>query len=202
MRLQSPHHSIERRNRAAQSSRASTSKRHASWHPGSLPCIALPPQAEQHAVQGPQVERRSLRESALQMPPPKLISVPIGNKNTVALRIAALTDRPGRVILLFRRSPERGLRNRQAHGEGRALTDFACDRHVTAHHLTKASCNRQAEPGAAVLARGQGIALLKFPEQPPHLVGVHSDAGIGYRKLDTVLLFMRGADDLLDEDLR
>jgi hypothetical protein len=87
------------------------------------------------------------------------------------------------------------LRDGQANGEGRSFAGFAGYRHVATHHATKASRDRQTEPGPAVVARGRGIPLGEFLEQPLHLFSVHADAGIGYCKLDTVLLFMRRAGD-------
>jgi hypothetical protein len=47
-----------------------------------------------------------------------------------------------------------------------------------AHQVRDAAGNRQAEAGAAVLARGRGIGLLEGMEQPRHGVGRNADPGV------------------------
>ena len=57
----------------------------------------------------------------------------------------------------------------------------------------------KAEAGAAVFARGRGIRLGEFLEQPPHLLVGHADAGVGHGNRDPVaaiaLLRLRGDGD-------
>src|SRR5262249_8218613 len=68
--------------------------------------------------------------------------------------------------------------------KGRATTGLALDRDIAAHHLTKASADREAEPGAAVLARGGGGRLRKLLEKLAHLLCRHTDARVRYRQGD------------------
>src|SRR2546429_10016213 len=51
-----------------------------------------------------------------------------------------------------------------ADGECRTLAQPALDRDFAAHHLAETPADREAEPGAAILARGRGIGLHKFLE--------------------------------------
>ena len=65
------------------------------------------------------------------------------------------------------REPERAALPRRAGGPG-----------VSAHQLRQTPGNRQAQAGAAVLARGRGVGLLEGLEQPIELLGRNADAGV------------------------
>src|SRR5262249_44400013 len=71
-------------------------------------------------------------------------------------------------------------------GEHGALTRFALDRYVAAHHARELSRDRQAEASAAEALRGCLVGLAELVEQLGLLLRRHPNAGIGDRDLDPV----------------
>ena len=57
---------------------------------------------------------------------------------------------------------------------------FALDGDVAAHHPAEPAAERQAEAGAAVLARGGGVGLGESLEELCELLGGHADAGVAH----------------------
>ena len=64
--------------------------------------------------------------------------------------------------------------------EAAALRELAGDGDVAAHHAAQPAADRQAEPGAAVLARRLGLRLHERLEQAADLLRRHADAGVGH----------------------
>ena len=87
-------------------------------------------------------------------------------------------------------------RERQGDRKCRAFAGFARDRHVAAHHLAEPACDRQAEAGAAVMARGRRVGLGELLEQPGHLLRRHANAGVDHGELDKLPPLMHGRRDL------
>ena len=54
--------------------------------------------------------------------------------------------------------------------------------HRAAHQLGEALADREAQPGAAVLARGRRIGLAERLEQPADGLGGQADAGVAHRE--------------------
>ncbi len=88
--------------------------------------------------------------------------------------VAALRNRS----LLPRRMRRRPGAIGQHDGEGRALARLAGDGDIAAQHGREMPGDGEAEPGAAVIARGRGVGLGEGLEQPAHLLVAHADAGI------------------------
>ena len=84
------------------------------------------------------------------------------------------------------RGPEAA--GRQHDREGRALTGRALDRDLAAQHPAELPGDRQAEPGAAVVARGRGFGLGERLKQLAELRLGHADAGIRDLELEPVAL--------------
>src|SRR5262249_3444801 len=90
--------------------------------------------------------------------------------------------------LAYRRPHRRIPRNaaRQPHCEHRTLARLARPRDFAPHHLAHLSADHQAEPRTAVLARRLRGRLRELLEQPAHLLGRHTDAGVGDRERDPI----------------
>src|SRR5262249_33718303 len=87
----------------------------------------------------------------------------------------------------------------QADYKRRPLARFAGYSHVAAHHLTKATRDRQAKAGAAVLARGRRLGLREFLEQAGSLFRRHANSSVDHRDLKKLLSLMhRHCDSQLD----
>ena len=72
--------------------------------------------------------------------------------------------------------------------EGAALAQLALHADLAAHQLGQPLGDRQAQAGAAVLARGRGVGLLERLEQAPHLLWRHADAGVAHREVQQLRL--------------
>ena len=72
----------------------------------------------------------------------------------------------------------RALAEARGEPEGAALPGLALDADGAAHQLGEPLRDRQAEPGAAVFARGRAVRLLEGLEHAGPLLRRHADAGI------------------------
>ena len=76
---------------------------------------------------------------------------------------------------------------RQVEGEGAALSVHAGEADFAAEEHGQFAADRQAETGAAVLARGAGVGLLERLEDQPLLLRRHADAGVFDGERDDLL---------------
>jgi hypothetical protein len=84
-----------------------------------------------------------------------------------------------------------GHRGQHRHLEQRALPRLAVHADRAAHQLGQPLADRQAQAGAAVLARGGRVDLRERLEQPRQVLGRDADAGILHREADTASLVHR-----------
>ncbi|MCY1349030.1 hypothetical protein D9M69_352000 [compost metagenome] len=82
-----------------------------------------------------------------------------------------------------RRALRRHHAERQAQPELAALAKPAVHPDAAAHRLGQALADRQAEPGAAVLAGDRAVGLLEGLEQPALLFGTEADAGVAHAEI-------------------
>ena len=93
------------------------------------------------------------------------------------------------------RGSRRGRRQRHVNAEGRAGAGRALDLDAAAHALDDAPGDREAEAGAAELARGAAVGLLEFAEDAGLLLGRDADAGVAHLERD-----LAGPAPRLDDD--
>ena len=77
---------------------------------------------------------------------------------------------------------------RQREVERAAPADLALEPDLPAHHLDQAGRDRQAQPGAAVLAGRRGVGLGERLEEPLLLLGGDADAGVADGEVQAHLL--------------
>src|SRR5512138_3984197 len=90
----------------------------------------------------------------------------------------------------------------QREPETRSLAELALHANLAAHHFDEPTHDRQAEPGAAEMARRRGIRLNERPEQRAQGFARNTDAGVAHfesRQRPSVAVFADVAD--FDDDL-
>src|SRR6185295_9632160 len=80
-----------------------------------------------------------------------------------------------------RQVPAEVVSDRQIQREATALARRALDRDLAAEQATDLAADRQAEPGAAVLATGRAVGLLERFEDHAQLVAGDADTGVSDR---------------------
>ena len=85
---------------------------------------------------------------------------------------------PGRLGPGRRRDRSAGRGEPGGEVERAPLADLALQPDAAAHHLDQPGRDRQAQPGAAVLAGGRGVRLRERPEQLRLLLRGDADAGV------------------------
>ena len=76
--------------------------------------------------------------------------------------------------------------------EAAALSGLAVNAHPATHHFNQALTDNQPQAGAAKLARGRGVGLLKRLEQAALLFGAQANAGICHFKAQLRPIVLHG----------